>query len=318
MKDNIKNNIFEIAQKNAKKVKYISENDYLKDDLTHENIYIKFKKNNTIEYRDNNYIRGELFINVLKEKVIPTLSIKNDFILNFNLHDIYNEDGILTFGSKIDSKSVLIPDIYQMYNYKDTIKENIYNDTEFNKKINKIIFVGSTTGNINIQLNKRINTCIWGNTDNWAINNTFFKITNIVQIPKDLLYLYTKKYNLNIDSILSNNITINQQLKYKYILSIDGNTWAWDRPVWIMNSNSLFFKYESDNIGWYYNFLQEDKHYISVTTENMEKKYNFFENNTNQALEIINNSKKFVKDYCSEEAWIFYFKSLMEEINNNI
>jgi hypothetical protein len=311
MKDNIKNNIFEIAQKNAKKVKYIVENDYLNDNLSNENLYIKFKKNNTIEYTDNNYIRKELFINILNEKVVPTLSIKNDFILNFNLHDIYNEPGILTFGSKTNNKSVLIPDIYQMYNYKDTIQENIYNDLDFNKKINKIIFVGSTTGNTDIKLNNRINTCIWGNTDHWATKNTFFKITNIVQIPKDLLYSY-------MDSIFSNNITIDEQLKYKYILSIDGNTWAWDRPIWIMKSNSLFFKYESDNVGWYYDLLKENKHYVSVNIENMENKYNFFENNTNQALEIIHNSKNFVKDYCSEEAWIFYFKSLIEEIHDNV
>jgi hypothetical protein len=50
----------------------------------------------------------------------------------------------------------------------------------------------------------------------------------------------------------------------------------------------------------------------------MEKKYNFFENNNNQTLEIINNSKKFVKDYCSEEAWTFYFRSLLEEISYNV
>ena len=117
---------------------------------------------------------------------------------------------------------------------------------------------------------------------------------------------------------MSNNISIDKQLKYKYILSIDGNTWAWDRPIWIMKSNSLFFKYESSNVGWYYDFLNEDINYVSVNVDNMVKKYNFFENNTNQALEIISNAKKFVKDYCSEEAWTFYFKSLLEEISYNV
>lgn len=75
-------------------------------------------------------------------------------------------------------------------------------------------------------------------------------------------------------------------------------------------------KYESENIGWYYNFLKENIHYVSVNVNNMENKYNFFENNTNQALEIINNSKKFVKDYCSEEACKLYFKTLLNEISD--
>ena len=116
---------------------------------------------------------------------------------------------------------------------------------------------------------------------------------------------------------MSNNISIKEQLDYKYILSIDGNTWAWDRPIWIMKSNSLFIKYDSYNIGWYYNFLKEDINYVSVNQNNMKNKITFFENNTNQALEIISNSKKFVKNYCTEEKWKLYLKTLLEEISYN-
>lgn len=202
-----------------------------------------------------------------------------------------------------------------MRDYNGCLKINC--NVDFKSKINKIIFAGATTGNTNIKLNDRINTCIWSNMNNWARENTYFKLTNVVQIPKDKLSVYTKQNNINSELILSNTISITEQLKYKYILSIDGNTWAWDRPIWIMNSNSLFFKYDSNDIGWYYDFLKEDVHYVAVNTENMENKYNFFENNTNQALQIISNSKEFVKDYCSEEAWSFYLKSLLEEISHN-
>ena len=211
----------------------------------------------------------------------------------------------------------MIPDISQMYNYKDSLNSSFYDNIDFDKKINKIYFRGSSTGNLNIKFNSRVNTCIWGNTNKWAIKNTSLKLTNIVQMTNDKLLIYTKKYNTSLESIISNNVNFEEQLKYKYMLNIDGNTFTWNRPIRIMNSNSLFFKYESDNIGWYYDFLKEDIHYVSVNTENMEKKYNFFENNNNQTLEIINNSKKFVKDYCSEEAWTFYFRSLLEEISYN-
>ena len=318
MNDNIKNNILDIAKKNSKKVKYISEYDFLYNKLTNENMYIKFKKNNTIEYSDNNFMRKDLFLNILEKKILPNTSIKNDFIVNINLHDNYNESGVLTFSNKKNSNSVLIPDIYQMYNYQDSLTPEYYDTLDFKDKFNKIVFVGSTTGNVNINLNDRINTCLWGSINNWAKKNTFFKLTNIVQVPKDKLYLYTKKSGLNFSSVVTNKISINEQLKYRYILSIDGNTTAWDRPIWVMNSNSLFFKYESDNMVWYYDLLKEDEHYISVNRDNMENKYNFFENNTNQVLEIINNSKKFVKNYCLEEAWTFYFKSLLEEISENV
>lgn len=47
----------------------------------------------------------------------------------------------------------------------------------------------------------------------------------------------------------------------------------------------------------------------------MENKFNFFENNHNQALDIIRNANEFVKDYCSEEAWIFYLNTLFNNIS---
>jgi hypothetical protein len=318
MRDEVKENIYDLSKKNAKFIKFISNEDFQNSNLEHENIYIKFNKNKTIEYNNtNNYLRKDIFLNVLNNKIVPILDLKNDIIININFHDSYDFSGILSFGAKNNNtKSVLIPDMYQMNNYVDSIPST-YNDkyVNFTDKINKIIFCGASSGSIDIKYNDRINTCIWSNKNSWAKEYTNFKITSIVQLSNTILNNYTTLNNIPLKNILSNSISIEEQLKYKYILSIDGNTWAWDRPVWIMNSNSLFLKYESENIGWYYEFLKENKHYVSVNRNNMENKYNFFENNTNQALEIIKNSKKFVKDYCSEEAWTFYFKSLLDEIS---
>jgi len=319
MREDIKENIFDLSKKNAKFIKFISNEDFENSNLEHENIYIKFKKNKTIEYNNNtnNYLRKDIFLNVLNNKIVPILDLKNDIIVNINFHDSYDFPGILSFGAKNNNtQSVLIPDMYQMNNYEDSIPfTNNDKYVNFTDKLNKIFFCGASTGSIDIKQNDRINTCIWSNKNSWAKEYTNLKITSIVQLSNITLNNYTTVNNIPLKNILSNSISIEEQLKYKYILSIDGNTWAWDRPVWIMNSNSLFLKYESENIGWYYSFLKENKHYVSVNRNNMENKYNFFENNTNQALEIIKNSKKFIKNYCSEEAWTFYFKSLLDEIS---
>lgn len=319
MREDIKENIFDLSKKNAKFIKFISNEDFENSNLEHENIYIKFKKNKTIEYNNNtnNYLRKDIFLNILNNKIVPILDLKNDIIININFHDSYDFPGILSFGAKNNNtQSVLIPDMYQMNNYADSIPfTNNDKYVNFTDKLNKIIFCGASTGSIDIKQNDRINTCIWSNKNSWAKEYTNLKITSIVQLSNITLNNYTTVNNIPLKNILSNSISIEEQLKYKYILSIDGNTWAWDRPVWIMNSNSLFLKYESENIGWYYSFLKENKHYVSVNRNNMENKYNFFENNTNQALEIIKNSKKFIKNYCSEEAWTFYFKSLLDEIS---
>lgn len=314
MKDEVENNIKDLAIKNAKRVQPISNYVfYSTKEVNDENIYIKFNKNKTIEYTPNNYIRRDIFIDIINNKIVPILDLKEDICLNMNLHDHYNNKGVLVFGSSKDTESILIPDIYQMYNYQSSCK--IVDNTPFKNKTSKIIFGGASTGNMNLKLNQRVNTCIWSIKNDWAFKNTNFKLTNIVQTSIGDLNTYALENNINIKNIISNNISISDQLSNKYILSIDGNTWAWDRPIWIMQSNSLFFKYESDNIGWYYDFLKENEHYISVNTNNIENKFNFFENNHNQALDIIRNANIFVKDYCSEEAWIFYFKTLIDNIS---
>jgi len=315
MKAEVKDNIIDLSIKNASLVKKIPINVFNKSQsLDDENIYIKFNKNNTIEYTPNNYLRSELFINSIKSKIVPMLNLKEDICLNFNLHDFYENKGVLVFGSSKNTQSILIPDIYQMYNYQNFSKK--YDNIPFKQKNSKIIFGGASTGNINLKHNQRINTCIWSVKNEWAFKNTNFKLTNIVQTSINELNTYTMENNVNIKNIIGNNISIEEQLNNRYVLSIDGNTWAWDRPVWIMQSNSLFFKYESNNVGWYYDFLKENEHYISVNVNNMENKFNFFENNNNQALDIIRNANEFVKDYCSEEAWKFYLNTLFENISH--
>lgn len=315
MKDYVADNILDIARRNAKNVKVLSNNRYDNDNIDDENMYFKFYKNGSFDYRSKDYLRKNLLVNILNSNITPSLRLNKDYNVIINLHDYHDNNGSLSFGAKKNNNVALIPDVYQMENYKDSIIYGKNDEKDFNNKINKIIFCGASTGSINPEHNDRINTSIWSVKNSWAINNTYIRLNNIVQITYENLNGYLNERKVKLPSIMSNHISIEKQLNYKYILSIDGNTWAWDRPIWIMSSNSLFFKYESDNVGWYYELLKEDMHYVSVNRDNMEQKYNFFENNTNQALEIIYNSQKFVDDYCSNEAWEFYFKSLLEELS---
>ena len=55
-----------------------------------------------------------------------------------------------------------------------------------------------------------------------------------------------------------------EALKYKYLISIDGNTAAWKRPEWIMASNSVLFKTTSKFYQWFYDGLVPWHNYIPV------------------------------------------------------
>ena len=318
IKDHIKTNIYDLAIKNAKYIKLYTEEDFNNSELENQNLYLKFTKNE-IQASSQEYSRKELYVNCLREKIYPLLNLSKSMILKINLHDYHEQEGILTFGSNTHSKSILIPDLYQIKNYKHSLSLYKEDNISFKNKKNKVIFGGSSTGNeFDLTKNERINTCLWSIKNKWAKEHTILKITSIVQIPLPKLNEYLIYNRCRLNQIYSDNISISEQLQYKYILSIDGNTWSWDRPVCTMNSNSLLFKYESENTGWYYPFLKENINYVSVNQLNMENKYNFFENNSNQALEIIRNSKKFVEEYCTSDAWIYYLKTLLEEINENI
>ena len=57
------------------------------------------------------------------------------------------------------------------------------------------------------------------------------------------------------------------QVKAKYLLSIDGHTAAWTRPVWQLFSNSVMLKQDSPITQWYYAALQPGVDYIPVPND---------------------------------------------------
>lgn len=288
-------NIENIAIKNAQKVKLYDISKITSIDEAE--LYINYK-NGKVSFIHNEEC-GERVI-LVKNKLNFDLDTSVNFCIKLNVHDTCTEEGTLTFGNKSEDLSVLFPDLYQLHNYFDSLKKD---NVSFDDKINKVIFAGSTTGESNAMTNTRIKMCLW------ALDKSFcyFKITSLVQMS----------FFPRLKEISSNFISQEEQLNYKYILSIDGNTNAWDRPVWIMNSNSVLLKYTNSNThnGWYYPLLKENEHFISVTENNIEDKYLFLENNYDICHNIINNANNFVKTYCSEEAYMVYIKTLYENID---
>ena len=96
----INDNIIELAKNNSKLVKYISNDDfYNNNNVFNENLYIKFNKNKTIEYSKNYCLRKDIIIDIFTNQICPLLNINNDFIVNINLHDKCEDEGVLCFGT---------------------------------------------------------------------------------------------------------------------------------------------------------------------------------------------------------------------------
>ncbi len=57
------------------------------------------------------------------------------------------------------------------------------------------------------------------------------------------------------------------QVKAKYLLTIDGHTAAWTRPIWQLLSNSVMLKQDSPIVQWYYAALKPGVDYIPVSSD---------------------------------------------------
>lgn len=100
-----------------------------------------------------------------------------------------------------------------------------------------------------------------------------------------------------------NKLTIDEQLQYKFILSLEGNDVATNLK-WIMSSNSVAVmpkpKYET----WFMEgTLIPDFHYIQVKSDysDLEEKLNYYILNTDKAIAIINNANNFVVQFQYKE-----------------
>jgi hypothetical protein len=198
--------------------------------------------------------------------------------------------------SGLPNSNIIIPDLYAMKNYSNNllIKDNL------NNKLNQGLFIGGSSGSTNPIENERLNFC-----SKYRYNNNIKSyISHFCQIPENNI----KSIFPNYRDFKHDYIKINDQYIYKYLISIDGNTSAWDRVPWILNSKSVLLKKNSNHKCWYYDLLIPNVHYIPFD-ENTDLDQIILSNENRQ--NIINNANKFVKDYLTEDKHILYMGHLL-------
>lgn len=62
-------------------------------------------------------------------------------------------------------------------------------------------------------------------------------------------------------------VPYDSHMKYKYLLSLDGNGAAWLRLPWILYSNSLLLKQDSENVQWFYGGLKKNVHFLPIKSD---------------------------------------------------
>lgn len=87
-------------------------------------------------------------------------------------------------------------------------------------------------------------------------------------------------------------------LKYKYLVSVDGNTCAWARVPWIMSSNSVLVKQETTFIEWFYPAIKPYVHYVPVNTRltDLFSQLEWMKNHDAEVKQIAMNANNFIKN----------------------
>ena len=294
--------------------------------------------NNTVSVKSVNFnddkidngfkASGNIRLNFYKkilEEIASYISLPNvDFIISLCDGFVGNsrylipysslEVPILVFSKGLynDDKLVLIPD-YDVYFNSEKTLENVKignNIHPWNKKIDKAIWRGFTSGN--------------HNSDHYLFNPRFNAVALSEKYPNIIDSKYTEvggmisfdvRQLLINHNYIGNNMTIVEQIQYKYQLLLDGHTTSWMRAFWQLFSNSVIIKPKSYSIQWYYDGLIPNFHYIECNTHatDLKEKIEFLLDNDDIAKNISFNANIFAENYLKKVDMIYYIYLVLNE-----
>ncbi len=301
---------------------------------------IRFQIVNQKLYADSCYLEHDHFIMLLRylNNLVSKYKINDlDFIV-YSGDDTNGKDLLSDIQQKLptflhskdyndpfEKDRFLFPDSYLItphWNNLITRIENANNLYLWSNKIEKIFWIGKTTGNGDMKYNMdnfaklpRLNLVILSKLYPDLINARFNSYYNFsdnksgtdLKLTLDLLF-----------GGISPSVSEENHLKYKYLISIDGNTCAWMRVPWIMLSNSVLVKQETSKMEWFYPAMKPYIHYIPVdeSLTNIFQKFEWMKDHDNELKEISNNAQSFIKNNLMPEHIDAHSVIILNEYHN--
>jgi hypothetical protein len=256
-------------------------------DIFNEKETISYNKiqliNNDILFHDNYDNQIRYYINDLRKY------FNNNEIKNFNIYIAFGDINVkmkkycFTKSRPIDliNNFNILLNLNTPRHWKGL--DDVTNfDIPFDKKNNKIIWRGTTTGNKRVKFVEK-----YQNHQNEDID---IKFSNLCQNVIDNNYIL---------SILS----IKEQLQSKFLISIEGNDVATNLK-WILYSNSVVIMPKPTVCSW----IMEDKlisgtHYIEIKSDysDLEEKYEWCLNNLEECKKVAEAGKKYIDLFLNQE-----------------
>jgi hypothetical protein len=276
--------------------------DYEFNNSEHVFVYYDGEKLNFFLHKDASHVI-KIRLNIIVPYIEPYFNIIKpnrpiSFILGLGDSDEKSHNKnipIICFTKKSNLNNILIPNIDFFMGTMITQIINVSNnDIDFNKKIDGSCFAGSSTGTM-ID-NKRVRYCL----KMAGKENHFAKITDITQGSlSEWKSIFPK-----IESIIENNYyNIQNQLQYKILINIDGNTLCYSRLYWQILSNSAVVYLEPDTS--YTQFFDTkilSNFYFSSSLNNIDNIHNYIldKNNEDKIIKMKIEGKKYLQN-CFED-----------------
>jgi predicted NAD-dependent protein-ADP-ribosyltransferase YbiA (DUF1768 family) len=230
---------------------------------------------------------------------------------NKNYHDLLSptEDDMMRITKNI------YPD-----DCKNNYSKKINFELDFSKKKPICVFRGSATGcGITSDTNMRLKAAkISHELNEKGINILDAKLTGWNKKPKmyngELNEIDETNFEFSVGKF--NFMKLKEQSKHKYILNIDGHVKAF-RLGNEFRMGSVILLVDSQYTLWFQQYLEEDKHYISINKDltNLEEKINWCIEHDKECEQIAKNGLQFYNDYLTPEKTYSYFFDLTTRLS---
>jgi hypothetical protein len=185
-----------------------------------------------------------------------------DCVLGMSMDDTGLESPAIptfAFQKRRGSRVLLLPDI-------DALIHKFYvgvedDGTAYLDKLNAAVFVGSTTGEIHSQAsvarlsNQRLKLGVFYRDR----SDVIFRLPNITQCDSP-----DTEQAIRALGFGSGAMTWQQQLGYRFLISVDGNGATCSRVALALKSNSALLKFKSEHVLHYFDGLVENRHFITI------------------------------------------------------
>ena len=259
------------------------------------------------QHENQDKLRNSFLLSIFNAADLKNSELNFEFIFNSGDDLNFYEEGVprWCFTRRCHHPNILLPNphVSNVQAITDSFPDT---DLEFDDKEGRAIFAGSYTGGFLPKDNQRFLFCLKNKDHDLGK----FVITNFC-VDKKVLK------DFDWESLGSDYIPYNEQLKYKYILNINGNTNCWDRLLWAMNSNSLciFLRPKREDMCWYYHYFKTFGGFVYADETDWEASVRFFNKNPSVAEKLSLFQKEQSAPFTKVSAHLSYFKRIVEFYN---